>query len=154
MKLNEIRDNRGAVRSKKRVGRGHGSGIGKTCGRGTKGQRSRSGSSTKGFSGGQTPIYRQLPKLGRMRGSDRSYSEVKLTRIQQAIDSGRISSEQIISEDQLITCGISEYHVNGIKLLGGKIKSKVILNVSKTSRSAFEEIQKAGGQVMIKGQEK
>ena len=149
MKLNELRDNAGATKSRKRIGRGPGSGTGKTGGRGIKGQKSRSGVAIKGFEGGQMPLYQRLPKFG---FSNKKFatnlSEVTLSKLQEAIDTKKIDAKKPIDEDILVKSGVVRRKKDGIKLLAtGELKAKVELKLTKASKSAQEAVEKAGGKV-------
>lgn len=152
MKLNEIRDNRGATQARKRVGRGIGSGLGKTSGRGGKGQTARSGVSLNGFEGGQTPIYRRLPKRGFNNAFALEFQEINLDRLQQAIDDKRVSTDATITAASLVESGILRRSFDGIRLLGegkDKFKAKLTIEVAGASKSAVEAIEKAGGKVIV-----
>jgi large subunit ribosomal protein L15 len=152
MKLNEIRDNRGATQARKRVGRGIGSGLGKTSGRGGKGQTARSGVSLNGFEGGQTPIYRRLPKRGFNNVFAREFQEINLDRLQAAIDAKRITTEQPITAARLVESGILRRAFDGIRLLGegkDKFNAKLTIEVAGASKSAIEAVEKAGGKVVV-----
>ena len=150
MKLNQIADNIGAKRSRKRVGRGIGSGTGKTSGRGQKGQKSRSGVSLLGFEGGQMPLYRRLPKRGFFNQFSKKFSIITLGRIQVAIDTGRLDSKGIITNDMIIEAGLVRKGNAGVKLLAtGSITSKLKLDVTAASTKAIEAITKAGGSVSV-----
>ena len=151
MRLNELRDNPGATKSRKRVGRGIGSGTGKTAGRGVKGQKSRSGVSLLGFEGGQMPLYRRLPKRGFKNPFSKDFSEVNLGRLQTAVDAGKIDSKKTVDEAVLIAAGIAGKSKHGIKLLAkGELTSKLTLNVSGASKTAIAAVEKSGGQVTVK----
>ena len=148
MKLNQLSDNKGATKSRKRVGRGPGSGIGKTGGRGLKGQKSRSGVSIKGFEGGQMPIYMRLPKRGFNVPNPKKIASVNLGILQKFIDEKKINPKEEISENTLVECGLVRKKLDGIKILGkGIIKSKVTLKISQASKSAISAIEKVGGNV-------
>ncbi|ATP12537.1 50S ribosomal protein L15 [Bartonella henselae] len=148
MKLNELSDCKGAIRNRKRVGRGIGSGTGKTGGRGVKGQRSRSGVSLNGFEGGQMPIYRRLPKRGFRNFFAKDYNEVSLGRIQSAIDTGKLNIEKPVDIIALKEAGIIRRVKDGVRLLSdGELKVKISFNVSYASKAARLKIEKAGGQV-------
>ncbi len=151
MKLNEISDNPGATTARKRVGRGIGSGTGKTGGRGVKGQKSRSGVSLLGFEGGQMPLYRRLPKRGFKNPFAKEFSVVNLGRLQVALDAGKLDAKQTIDEAVLIAAGIASKSKNGIKLLAkGELKAKLDLDIAGASRSAIAAVEKAGGKVTVK----
>ena len=148
MRLNELSYAPGAKKQRKRVGRGIGSGLGKTAGRGHKGQKSRSGVAIKGFEGGQMPIYRRLPKRGFRLHAPKRFSEVSIGRIQELIDAGRLDAGQLIDEAALVAAGAVGRAKQGIRVLGnGEIKTKVNLKVAHASASAREAIEKAGGSV-------
>ena len=150
MKLNEIKDNVGSTKSRKRVGRGIGSGSGKTSGKGHKGQKSRSGVSIKGFEGGQMPIHRRLPKRGFTNINRINYSELNLDNIQKLIDGKKIDPKKLISNDTLLDLGLVKSKKAKIKLLGkGDIKVKIDIEVSAFSKSAKDSIEKIGGKVII-----
>jgi large subunit ribosomal protein L15 len=152
MKLNEIRDNRGATQARKRLGRGIGSGLGKTSGRGGKGQTARSGVSLNGFEGGQTPIYRRLPKRGFNNVFAREFNEINLDMLQAAIDAKRVGTDQPITVARLVESGILRRAFDGMRLLGGgkdKFNAKVTIEVAGASKSAIEAVEKAGGKVVV-----
>ena len=150
MKLNEIKDNLGSTRSPKRIGRGIGSGKGKTSGKGHKGQKSRSGVSIKGFEGGQMPIHRRLPKRGFTNINKINYTELNLGNIQKLIDGKKINPNKIINYKTLFDLGLVKSKKAKIKLLGkGDIKVKIDIEVSAFSKSAKDSIEKIGGSVII-----
>ena len=150
MKLNEIKDNLGSTKTRKRIGRGIGSGTGKTSGKGHKGQKSRSGVSIKGFEGGQMPIHRRLPKRGFTNVNRVNYTELNLDKIQKLIDGKKIDPKKIISYKTLLDLGLVKSKKAKIKLLGkGDIKIKVDIEVSAFSKSAKENIEKIRGSVII-----
>lgn len=150
MKLNELRDKEGAVHARKRVGRGIGSGLGKTSGRGVKGQKSRSGVAIKGFEGGQMPLYRRLPKRGFNNIFARDLNEVSVGRIQAAIDAKKLDPKETIDTAALVKAGVIRRAKDGVKVLGnGEITAKVTLDVAGASKSAVEKIEKAGGSVKL-----
>ena len=150
MKLNEIKDNSGSTKSRKRIGRGIGSGTGKTSGKGHKGQKSRSGVSIKGFEGGQMPIHRRLPKRGFTNINRVNYTELNLHNIQKLIDSKKIDPKKIISYKTFLDLGLVKSKKAKIKLLGkGNIKVKIDIEVSAFSSSAKENIEKIGGSLII-----
>ena len=150
MKLNEIKDNSGSTKSRKRIGRGIGSGKGKTSGKGHKGQKSRSGVSIKGFEGGQMPIHRRLPKRGFTNINRVNYTELNLDSIQKLIDIKKIDSKKIISYKTFLDLGLVKSKKAKIKLLGkGGIKVKIDIEVSASSKSAKDSIEKFGGSVLI-----
>ncbi|WP_349368454.1 50S ribosomal protein L15 [Salinarimonas sp.] len=150
MKLNELRDNPGAVKERMRVGRGIGSGKGKTGGRGVKGQKSRSGVRIKGFEGGQMPIYRRLPKRGFNNPNARDLNEVNVGRIQQAVDAGRLAADAPVTVEALVAAGVCSRVRDGVKILGvGELSAKLTFKVNRASKSAVAAIEKAGGSVEI-----
>lgn len=150
MKLNEIRDNAGATHARKRKGRGIGSGLGKTAGRGHKGQNSRSGVAVKSFEGGQMPIYRRLPHRGFNNTSRQNFSVVNLGRLQQAIDDKKLDAGKPIDTAALIEAGVVRRERDGVRILArGEITSKVELHVSGASKTAVAAIEKAGGSITL-----
>jgi len=150
MKLNELRDNPGAHHKGKRVGRGIGSGLGKTSGRGQKGQKARSGVAIKGFEGGQMPIHMRLPKRGFNSRAARDYTEVNLGRLQAAIDAGKIDAGKMINADALLGAGLVRRVRGGVRLLAqGELKSKLSIEVIGASKAAIAAVEKAGGSVSL-----
>jgi large subunit ribosomal protein L15 len=150
MKLNEIKDNEGSTHSRKRLGRGIGSGSGKTGGRGVKGQKSRSGVAINGFEGGQMPIYRRLPKRGFNNIFKADFVVVSLERIQAAVDAGKLDSKQTVDAAALKAAGVIRRVKDGVRVLsGGELKAKVKLEVAGASKSAVEKIEKAGGSITL-----
>lgn len=150
MKLDEIRDNPGARKSRMRVGRGIGSGKGKTGGRGVKGQKARTGVAIKGFEGGQMPLHRRLPKRGFHNIFRLDYSEVSLGRIQTAIDAGKLDASAPVNGAALVTAGVLRRVKDGVRLLGsGELTAKVTLEVAYATKSAAEAVEKVGGSVTI-----
>ena len=150
MKLNEIRENDGATRNRKRVGRGIGSGRGKTSGAGHKGQKARSGVAIKGFEGGQMPIHRRLPKRGFTNIFRRNYVEVNLGRIQSAVDAGKLDSKNPVDAAMLVEAGVISKARDGVRILGkGALKAKVELHAAGASKSAVEAVEKAGGKIVL-----
>ena len=150
MKLNELNDNKGSTSSKKRLGRGTGSGLGKTSGRGHKGQKARSGSSINGFEGGQMPIHRRLPKRGFTNIHRKKYNVINLGDLQIAIDNKKIDIKKPLDIKILLSTGIISKPKNGIRLLArGEIKSKINIHVTGASTSAIESVKKAGGDVVL-----
>lgn len=148
MKLNELRDNLGAAKKAKRVGRGPGSGKGKTAGRGMKGQKSRSGAAIKAFEGGQMPLYQRLPKRGFRKPNRKKFAVVNLGLIQKFIDAGKLGSE--ITEDSLVESGLVRRKLDGVRVLGkGEITSKASIAVTGASKGAIEAVQKAGGSLTV-----
>lgn len=150
MKLNELRDQEGATKPRKRVGRGIGSGTGKTGGRGVKGQKSRSGVSINGFEGGQMPIYRRLPKRGFTNVFAKDFNEVSLGRIQQAIDCGKLDPSSTINCESLKAAGIIRRAKDGVRILSdGETKGKLNFDVAGASKAAIEKIEKTGGSIKV-----
>ena len=150
MKLNEISDNPGSSKERMRVGRGIGSGKGKTAGRGVKGQKARTGVAVKGFEGGQMPLHRRLPKRGFWNPFSTDYNEVNLGRIQQAIDSGKLAGGEPVTVEALVAAGVCSKPRDGVKLLGnGEISAKLSFEVAAASKSAVAAIEKAGGSVTL-----
>ena len=150
MKLNEIKDNEGAVKDRKRVGRGIGSGKGKTGGRGVKGQSSRSGVAINGFEGGQMPIYRRLPKRGFTNIFASEYVTVSVGRIQTAIDAKKLDPKATIDAAALKAAGIIRRPKDGVRILsGGELKDKVTIEAAGASKAAVEKIEKAGGSIKL-----
>ncbi|WP_375409347.1 50S ribosomal protein L15 [uncultured Methylobacterium sp.] len=150
MKLNEIRDNDGATKNRMRVGRGIGSGKGKTAGRGVKGQKARTGVSIKGFEGGQMPLHRRLPKRGFNNIHAADLNEVNVGRIQQAVDAGRIDASAPVDMSALVAAGICARDRDGVKLLGvGELTTKLAFTVTRASKSAIAAVEKAGGSVTV-----
>ena len=149
-KLNELRDNDGARYKFKRVGRGIGSGKGKTSGRGVKGQGSRTGVSLHGFEGGQMPIFRRLPKRGFHNLFAKDYAELNIGRLQAGIDSGKIDATKSIDAEILLAAGMIVKSNDGVRLLAkGKLTSKVTLVVAGASKAAVEAVEKAGGSITL-----
>ncbi len=150
MKLNEITDNPGAHKKRVRIGRGIGSGVGKTGGRGGKGQTARSGVRIKGFEGGQMPLHRRLPKRGFNKPFGLKFNEVNLDRVQQAIDAKKLDISATVDAQALIKAGVLRRAKDGVRLLGmGALKSKVNFSVWGASKSAVAAVEKAGGSVTI-----
>ena len=149
MKLNEIRDNEGAHKKRMRVGRGPGSGKGKTSGRGVKGQKSRTGVSLLGFEGGQMPLYMRMPKRGFNNPNALKLAEVNLWRLQDAIDAGKLDASSEIKGDALVAAGVIRRVKDGVRLLGtGEIKAKLNLVVWSATAGAKKAIEAAGGSVV------
>ena len=152
MKLNEIRDNAGSTKNAKRVGRGIGSGRGKTSGSGHKGQKARSGVSINGFEGGQMPIHRRLPKRGFNNIFRKSYVEVNVGRIQSAVDAGKLDASQPIDAAALVAAGVISKAKDGVRLLAkGELKASVNVTVAGASKAAAQLVEKAGGSVTVAG---
>ena len=148
MKLNDLRDNEGATHRKKRVGRGPGSGLGKTAGRGIKGQKSRSGVAINAYEGGQMPLYQRLPKRGFNKPNRKEYAVVNLGLIQKFVDAGKLGTE--ITETELVDSGLVRRRRDGVRLLGkGEVTSALTLTVTGASKGAIEAIEKAGGSVTV-----
>ncbi|MGO1121182.1 50S ribosomal protein L15 [Rhodovibrionaceae bacterium A322] len=150
MKLNELRDNPGARKDAKRVGRGMGSGLGKTSGKGHKGQKARRGVAIKGFEGGQMPMHRRLPKRGFNNIFRSTFVEVNLGRLQQAIDAGKLDAKKTIDAAAMVEAGIFKNARDGVRVLGnGELTAKVELSVAGATKTAVAAIEKAGGKVTI-----
>ena len=148
MKLNEIRDNKGARKSRVRVGRGIGSGLGKTAGRGQKGQTSRSGVSIFGFEGGQMPLHMRIPKRGFNNPFAKDYAEVNLGAIQKLVDAGTLDAKGVIDHAALKAAGVARGGKDGVRILGkGDYSAKLSFRVAGVSKGAKEAIEKAGGSV-------
>ncbi len=150
MKLNEVKDNPGATKNRKRVGRGIGSGTGKTSGSGHKGQKARSGVSINGFEGGQMPIHRRLPKRGFTNVFRKKYVEVNLGRLQAAIDSGRLDAGKPVDAAALVGAGVISKARDGVRLLAkGEFKVKKIeIHVAGASKAAFAAVEAAGSKIV------
>ncbi|HEX3861546.1 MAG TPA: 50S ribosomal protein L15 [Stellaceae bacterium] len=152
MKLNEIKDNPGAHYRAKRVGRGIGSGKGKTSARGGKGQTARSGVAINGFEGGQTPLHRRLPKRGFNNIFRKDYVVVNLGRLQQAVDAGRLNTDGAVDGAKLIAAGVLRRVRDGIRLLAkGEIKAAMTIEVAGASEAAIAAVEAAGGKVVVSG---
>jgi large subunit ribosomal protein L15 len=150
MKLNTIRDNAGASKERMRVGRGIGSGKGKTAGRGHKGQKARTGVRIKGFEGGQMPMHRRLPKRGFVNVLAADYNEVNLGRVQAAVDAKALDAAVPVTIDALVKAGVCSKPRDGVKILGkGELKAKLAFEVVGASKSAVAAIEKAGGSVKL-----
>ena len=150
MKLNDLRDNPGARKSRVRVGRGIGSGLGKTAGRGQKGQKSRSGVSIKGFEGGQMPLHMRLPKRGFNNIFAKDFAEVNLGAIQKMIDAGVLDGSGTLDHAALKAAGLARGGRDGVRLLGkGTLTSAVSFTVAGASKGAIEAVEKAGGKVQV-----
>ncbi len=149
MKLNELRDNPGATKARKRVGRGPGSGTGKMGGRGIKGQKSRSGVAIKGYEGGQMPLYQRLPKRGFNSRNKKSYAVVNLGLIQKFIDLKKLDGKDI-TEDSLVASGLVRRKLDGVRILAkGEITAKVSITVTGASAQAVKAVEAAGGSLTI-----
>jgi large subunit ribosomal protein L15 len=150
MKLHELHDNPGATKTKRRIGRGPGSGKGKMGGRGIKGQKSRSGVSIGGFEGGQMPLYQRLPKRGFTKPNRKSYAVVNLGLVQKFIDEKKLDAKAAITEDVLIASGLVRRKLDGVRVLAkGDITASVTLQVTGASKSAVEAVAKAGGTLTV-----
>ncbi|AZO69744.1 MULTISPECIES: 50S ribosomal protein L15 [unclassified Mesorhizobium] len=150
MKLNDLRDKDGATHSRKRLGRGIGSGSGKTAGRGVKGQKARSGVAINGFEGGQMPLYRRLPKRGFNNLFGKSFTVVSLARIQAAIDAKKLDAKATVNAEALIAAGVIRRAKDGVRVLSdGELKAKLSFDVAGASKAAIEKIEKAGGSVKL-----
>ncbi|WP_299734788.1 50S ribosomal protein L15 [uncultured Roseobacter sp.] len=150
MKLNELSDNAGATKKRKRVGRGPGSGTGKMGGRGIKGQKSRSGVAINGYEGGQMPLYQRLPKRGFNKPNRKSYAVVNLGLIQKFIDAKKIDAKKTITEDVLVESGLIRRKLDGIRVLAkGDVTGKLTIEVTGASKSAVEAVAKAGGSLTV-----
>ncbi|OYW44307.1 MAG: 50S ribosomal protein L15 [Sphingomonadales bacterium 32-68-7] len=150
MKLNDIRDNEGARHRKMRVGRGIGSGKGKTAGRGQKGQKSRSGVAVKGFEGGQMPLHMRLPKRGFNNPFGKDHAEVNLGQIQKLVDAGKLDAKAVIDQAALQAAGVARGGKDGVRLLGkGEFSAKLSFKVAGVSKGAREAVEKAGGSVEV-----
>ncbi|MCV3241684.1 50S ribosomal protein L15 [Mesorhizobium sp. ZC-5] len=150
MKLNDLRDNEGATHSKKRLGRGIGSGSGKTAGRGVKGQKARSGVAINGFEGGQMPLYRRLPKRGFKNIFAKDFNTVSLARVQAAVDAKKLDAKETVTVESLIKAGVLRRAKDGVRLLGdGELKAKLAFDIAGASKTAIEKVEKAGGSVKL-----
>ena len=150
MELNDIHDNPGSSKSRMRVGRGIGSGKGKTCGRGVKGQKARTGVAIKGFEGGQMPLHRRLPKRGFWNPFATNYNEVNIGRIQDAVNAGKLDPEGVVTNEALIASGVISKPRDGVKILGvGKLEAKLTFEVAAASKSAVAAIEAAGGSIKL-----
>jgi large subunit ribosomal protein L15 len=150
MQLNEIKDKHGARKARVRIGRGIGSGVGKTGGRGGKGQTARSGVAIGGFEGGQMPLHRRLPKRGFSKWRRKDYNEINVGTLQQAIDDKRLDGSKPVDAEALVAAGLLRRAKDGLRLLGGgEIKAKLSLTVDHASASAKAAVEKAGGSIKI-----
>ena len=151
MKLNELHDNPGATKKRKRVGRGPGSGTGKTGGRGIKGQKSRSGVAIKGFEGGQMPLYQRLPKRGFNKPNRKKFAVINLGLIQKFIDAGVLEAGKI-TEDTLVSTGVVRRKLDGIRILAkGEVTANITAEVTGASAGAIAAVEKAGGKLTVTG---
>jgi large subunit ribosomal protein L15 len=150
MKLNDLRDNKGARQSRVRVGRGIGSGLGKTAGRGQKGQTSRSGVSIFGFEGGQMPLHMRIPKRGFNNIFAKDYAEVNTGAVQKALDSGKLDAKGVIDHQALRAAGLARGGKDGVRLLGkGDLSAKLAFRVAGASAGARKAVEAAGGSVEL-----
>ena len=150
MKLNELRDNPGATKRKKRVGRGPGSGMGKTAGRGIKGQKSRSGVAIAGYEGGQMPLYQRLPKRGFNKPNRKAFAVVNLGLIQKFVDAKKLDAKKAITEDVLIESGLVRRKLDGVRVLAkGEVTAKLNIEVTGASKAAVDAVEKAGGSLKV-----
>jgi large subunit ribosomal protein L15 len=150
MKLHELSDNEGATKKRMRVGRGPGSGKGKTAGRGIKGQKSRSGVAIKAYEGGQMPLYQRLPKRGFNKPNRKEFAVINLGILQKFIDAKKLDIKKDITEDVLVETGIVRRKLDGIRVLAkGEFSAKVKLAVTGASKSAIEAVEKAGGSLTV-----
>lgn len=150
MRLNELRDNQGARKTRVRVGRGTSSGKGKTGGRGVKGQKSRSGVSIKGFEGGQMPLHMRLPKRGFNVPNPKKLNAVNLGRLQQALDAGKLNASDAVNTANLKSAGVIRHELDGVRIIGnGELKTKLDFEVFGVSASAREAIEKLGGKITV-----
>ncbi len=150
MKLNELSPNKGSKKNATRVGRGIGSGKGKTAGHGQKGQKSRSGVAINGFEGGQMPIHRRMPKMGFNNIFSKKIAELTLGKLQAALDAKQLDAKKAIDEDMLVKAGVVRRKKDGIKLLAsGELKTKVELKLTGATKGAIAAVEKAGGKVEI-----
>ena len=149
MKLNELRDNAGAAKKRMRIGRGPGSGKGKTAGRGIKGQKSRSGVAIAGYEGGQMPLYMRLPKRGFNKPNRKKFAVVNLGILQKFIDAKKLDAAAI-TEDSLLEAGVIRRKLDGVRVLGkGELTAKANITVTGASKSAIEAVEKAGGSLTV-----
>ena len=150
MKLNELRNRPGATHSRKVLGRGIGSGLGKTSGRGVKGQKARTGVAIKGFEGGQMPLFRRLPKRGFVAIARKDFVEINLGKLQAAVDAGRIDAAKTVTVDTLVKAGVLRHSHEGLRVLGdGELKAKLNIEATHATKTAQAAIEKAGGSVKI-----
>lgn len=150
MNLNEIRDNAGSTKNRKRIGRGIGSGTGKTAGRGVKGQKSRSGVSLLGFEGGQMPLYRRLPKRGFNNIFAKSFAAFNIGDLQKAVDAKKLDAKAVVNEAALREAGMLKGRYDGVRILArGELKAKLNIEAAGASKAAVAAIEKAGGSVTI-----
>jgi large subunit ribosomal protein L15 len=151
MKLNELKDNEGATKKRMRVGRGIGSGKGKTAGRGVKGQKSRTGVAIKGFEGGQMPLHRRLPKRGFTNIFALDLNEIGLSKIQAAVEAGKLDPKATVTVEVLVGAGLLRRPLDGVRVLGGEIKTALTFEIAGASAPAVVAIEAAGGKVVVLG---
>ena len=150
MKLHELRDNPGATKKAKRVGRGPGSGKGKTAGRGIKGQKSRSGVAINAYEGGQMPLYQRLPKRGFNKPNRKQFAVVNLGLIQKFVDAKKLDAKKEITEDVLVESGLVRRKLDGVRILAkGDVSAKLTLTVTGASKAAIDAVEKAGGSLTV-----
>ncbi len=150
MRLNEIADNPGSRKGRMRVGRGIGSGKGKTAGRGVKGQKSRTGVAIKGFEGGQMPLYRRIPKRGFLPPNQKAWQVVNLGTLQKAIDDKKLDAGKLIDAAAMVAAGLFKNASDGVRLLGkGELTTKIEVKVAGASASAIAAVEKAGGKIEL-----
>jgi large subunit ribosomal protein L15 len=150
MKLTDLRDNPGATKNRMRVGRGIGSGKGKTAGRGVKGQKARTGVAIKGFEGGQMPLHRRLPKRGFVNIHALDLNEINLGRVQQAVDAGKLDAKSPVTVESLVAAGVLSRARDGVKVLGvGELKASLAFEVWAASASAVAAIEAKGGSIKL-----
>lgn len=150
MRLNDLSDNKGATQARKRIGRGAGSGTGKTAAKGMKGQKSRSGVSIKGFEGGQMPLYRRLPKRGFNNIFRKKFVELNLGRLQKAIDAGKVDAKKPVTVALLVEAGVFRRAHEGVRLLAkGELTANVTIEAAGASKAAIAAVEKAGGKVIL-----
>ena len=151
MKLHELRDNEGATKKRTRVGRGPGSGKGKTGGRGIKGQKSRSGVAINGYEGGQMPLYQRLPKRGFSKPNRKKFAVINLGLMQKFVDAGTLDAKATITEDLLVETGVVRRKLDGVRVLAkGEVSAKLNIEVTGASKAAVEAVEKAGGSLTVK----
>lgn len=150
MRLNDLSDNKGATHARKRIGRGAGSGTGKTAAKGMKGQKSRSGVSIKGFEGGQMPLYRRVPKRGFTNIFRKKFVELNVGRLQAAIDAGKVDAKKTVTAASLVEAGVFRRAHDGVRLLAkGEISANVTIEAAGASKAAIMAVEKAGGKVVL-----
>lgn len=150
MRLNDLSDNKGATHARKRIGRGAGSGTGKTAAKGMKGQKSRSGVSIKGFEGGQMPLYRRVPKRGFTNIFRKKFVELNVGRLQAAIDAGKVDAKKTVTAASLVEAGVFRRAHDGVRLLAkGEISANVTIEAAGASKAAIIAVEKAGGKVVL-----